>query len=121
MFSPSKDLAKYNDLVARELQLQTLLDSMVTHKWRLRPECRQVLEKYNEWSIDRHVVINSVNFDEILNTLKSHKNTFFYDLLSTIKLNSIAIETIPANTHVNDARDIGADDEPPAKRINTEN
>ncbi|CAG2120478.1 unnamed protein product, partial [Medioppia subpectinata] len=34
----------------------TLLDMMSTPFWRQRPECREVLAKHNEWSIDKTVV-----------------------------------------------------------------
>ncbi|CAG2113136.1 unnamed protein product [Medioppia subpectinata] len=37
---------------------QTLAAMMSTPNWRQRPECRQVLAKYNEWSIDKTCQLN---------------------------------------------------------------
>ncbi|CAG2118083.1 unnamed protein product, partial [Medioppia subpectinata] len=44
---------------------QTLQSMMSSPNWRQRPECRQVLAKYNEWSIDKSVVTNDKEFNEI--------------------------------------------------------
>ncbi|CAG2112489.1 unnamed protein product, partial [Medioppia subpectinata] len=41
----------------------TLLDMMSTPFWRQRPECREVLAKHNEWSIDKTVVTNHTEFN----------------------------------------------------------
>ncbi|CAG2113014.1 unnamed protein product [Medioppia subpectinata] len=59
----------------------TLLDMMSTPFWRQRPECREVLAKYNEWSIDKTFVTKQNNFHEVLNTLKSNNNSGFYEIL----------------------------------------
>ncbi|CAG2103831.1 unnamed protein product [Medioppia subpectinata] len=40
---------------------QTLVSMMSTPNWRQRPECRQVLAKYNKWSIHKTVVTNHRN------------------------------------------------------------
>ncbi|CAG2110230.1 unnamed protein product [Medioppia subpectinata] len=44
---------------------QTLVAMMSTPNWRHRPECRQVLAKSNDWSIDRTLVKNHKNFKSI--------------------------------------------------------
>ncbi|CAG2106395.1 unnamed protein product [Medioppia subpectinata] len=44
---------------------QTLLAMMSTPNWRQRPECREVLAKRNEWSIDWTVVTNHKEFNSI--------------------------------------------------------
>ncbi|CAG2117341.1 unnamed protein product [Medioppia subpectinata] len=59
----------------------TLLDMMSTPFWRQRPECREVLAKHNEWSIDKTVVTKQNNFHEVFNTLKSNDNSVFYEIL----------------------------------------
>ena len=79
---------------------------MYKQNWEKRPECSKVLEKYNEWSIDKNIVANDAHFESILNHIKSNGNKFFYDFLSTIRLKSISIQTTQANTHVNDAGDM---------------
>ncbi|CAG2103916.1 unnamed protein product, partial [Medioppia subpectinata] len=43
---------------------QTLVAMMSTPFWRQRPECRQVLATYNEWSIDRTVITGHKEFDQ---------------------------------------------------------
>ena len=65
------------------VQLQTQLDSMFAQKFNTRPQCRAVLVKYNEWSIDRYIVANESNLETLLNYLKNQDNIFFYDILST--------------------------------------
>ncbi|CAG2104625.1 unnamed protein product, partial [Medioppia subpectinata] len=42
---------------------RTLLAMMSTPFWRQRPECREVLAKYNEWSIDKTIVTNHKEFN----------------------------------------------------------
>ncbi|CAG2110287.1 unnamed protein product [Medioppia subpectinata] len=42
---------------------RTLLAMMSTPFWRQRPECRQVLAEYNEWSIDKTIVTNHKEFN----------------------------------------------------------
>ncbi|CAG2106870.1 unnamed protein product, partial [Medioppia subpectinata] len=42
---------------------RTLLAMMSTPNWRQRPECREVLAKHNEWSIDKSVVTNHKEFN----------------------------------------------------------
>ncbi|CAG2174599.1 unnamed protein product [Oppiella nova] len=45
-------------LNAPVLQLQTILDSMDCGiKWHKRPDCRQVLGKYKDWSVDCNIVV----------------------------------------------------------------
>ncbi|CAG2103614.1 unnamed protein product [Medioppia subpectinata] len=61
---------------------QTLLAMMSTPFWKRRPECREVLAKHNEWSIDKTVVTNHKQFNVVLNRLKSNVNSVFYELLS---------------------------------------
>ena len=57
---------------------------MLAHKWHNRPECTEVLAKYNEWSIDRNIITNHTEFDETLHKLKSYENQVFYQFLSTV-------------------------------------
>ncbi|CAG2110910.1 unnamed protein product, partial [Medioppia subpectinata] len=42
---------------------ETLLAMMSTPFWRQRPECRQVLAKYNEWSIDKTFIKDHKEFN----------------------------------------------------------
>ncbi|CAG2166472.1 unnamed protein product, partial [Oppiella nova] len=49
--------------------LKKLLDDMLAHKWHNRPECEEVLAKYNEWSIDRNILLNDSEFDDILDSI----------------------------------------------------
>ncbi|CAG2121390.1 unnamed protein product, partial [Medioppia subpectinata] len=51
--------------ISQQCLYQTLAAMMSTPFWRQRPECRQVLATYNEWSIDRTVVTNHTAFKSI--------------------------------------------------------
>ncbi|CAG2104933.1 unnamed protein product, partial [Medioppia subpectinata] len=44
---------------------QILEKMMSTPNWRQRPECREVLAKHNEWSIDKTVVTNHKEFNSL--------------------------------------------------------
>ncbi|CAG2118969.1 unnamed protein product, partial [Medioppia subpectinata] len=45
------------------LCLFEILEKMMsTPRWRQRPDCQQVLATHNEWSIDKTVVINDMDF-----------------------------------------------------------
>ncbi|CAG2172808.1 unnamed protein product [Oppiella nova] len=46
-------------LNAPVFQMQKVLVSMITTNWTERPECREVLHKYNEWSIDRNIILEN--------------------------------------------------------------
>ncbi|CAG2118995.1 unnamed protein product, partial [Medioppia subpectinata] len=56
------------------LCMYEILQQMMAIMWRQRPECRQVLAKYNEWSIDKSIIINNVEFNSELDKLKSIHN-----------------------------------------------
>ncbi|CAG2165277.1 unnamed protein product [Oppiella nova] len=44
-------------------------EDMLDHKWHNRPECAEVLAKYNEWSIDTEILLNDSEFDDILDSI----------------------------------------------------
>ena len=90
------------------VELQTQLDSMFAQKFNTRPECKQVLDKYNEWSIDRYVVANEGNLETILTHLKNQNNIFFYEILQYV---------LPTLTDIDP---VLSDDEPPPKRSCTD-
>ncbi|CAG2163266.1 unnamed protein product [Oppiella nova] len=71
-------------LNAPVLELQTILDSMFTNTWAKRPECREVIDKYNEWSIDQNILTNDTEFDGTLHRLQANDNSFFYQILTSI-------------------------------------
>ncbi|CAG2106396.1 unnamed protein product, partial [Medioppia subpectinata] len=62
-----------NDLLFKTsiICMNELLEKMAAN-WKQRPECREVLAKHNEWSIDKTVVANHKEFNSVLNTLKSN-------------------------------------------------
>ncbi|CAG2166252.1 unnamed protein product [Oppiella nova] len=55
---------------------------MLSRNRNKRPECREVLAKHNEWSIDKNILQNDIEFEYILNRLKSNRNSFFYEFLN---------------------------------------
>ncbi|CAG2102272.1 unnamed protein product [Medioppia subpectinata] len=81
----SRKLATYpNDHVLNGpvVCLHRMLQSMMsTPIWDDRPECREVLAKHNEWSIDKNVIANHKEFISVLNTLKSNVNSVFYEIM----------------------------------------
>ncbi|CAG2172082.1 unnamed protein product, partial [Oppiella nova] len=53
---PNKEYSKNDVLTERAHSLQTILDTMLlSTKWRLRPECSEVLAKRNEWAVDKDI------------------------------------------------------------------
>ncbi|CAG2166491.1 unnamed protein product [Oppiella nova] len=46
--------------------LKQVLDQMLVRRWNERPECSEVLAKYNEWSIDKNILANDAEFESTL-------------------------------------------------------
>ncbi|CAG2102935.1 unnamed protein product [Medioppia subpectinata] len=59
-----------------------LVENMSKFDWKQRPECREVLAKYNEWSIDKTIINNHKEFNATRNKLKSNDNSLYYKLIS---------------------------------------
>ncbi|CAG2175925.1 unnamed protein product [Oppiella nova] len=74
----------HTTLTAPVLELQTLLASMFTSTWAKRPECREVIDKHHEWSIDKNILTNDTEFDGTLQRLEANDNSFFYLFLISI-------------------------------------
>ena len=71
----------------RALAVQDVLVSMMsTPNWSQRPECREVLTEYNEWSIHKQIVIHCNDFQQTMNKLQSNEITSFHEFLNA-KLN----------------------------------
>ena len=42
--------------------VRTILREMYVKKWRERPECCEVLDKYDKWSIHENILLNDYKF-----------------------------------------------------------
>ena len=75
--------------------LQKLLLLMqTTPQWLKRPECSEVLVKYNEWSIDKNILTNDPTFESTHERLLSKNNSFYLKYMLHIiqrKFNSLSI------------------------------
>ena len=49
--------------------------------WTDRPECLQVLAKYNEWSINKNYLKTDSTFDSTLKLIQQNDNKFFAQYL----------------------------------------
>ena len=58
---------------------------MSTPTWKRRPNCSQVLNKYNEWAIDQNILKN-YDSELILNQLKQHDQFFVNIFQNKLKL-----------------------------------
>ncbi|CAG2110669.1 unnamed protein product [Medioppia subpectinata] len=58
--------AKESAIKTSMLCLYHIIQEMMATVYRLRPECREVLAKHNEWSIDRTLITNHLDFNKYL-------------------------------------------------------
>ncbi|CAG2113612.1 unnamed protein product [Medioppia subpectinata] len=77
------------------LCMSQILEKMMAHR-RQRPECREVLAKHNEWSIDKTVVAKHKEFNSVLNTLKSNENPNILSIIASF--NNVYYEINEYNT-----------------------
>ncbi|CAG2165472.1 unnamed protein product [Oppiella nova] len=84
-YDQNKNYSDKSDLnVSIHRLYKTLVSMVVAPNWRDRPECSEVLAKYNEWSIDRDIVVKDPEFINIREKLKSHENEIFYAICDNI-------------------------------------
>ncbi|CAG2117323.1 unnamed protein product [Medioppia subpectinata] len=76
---PDDYLTRDNPLNAAVYEMHKLLDSMFVMKPSLRPNCGQVLDKYDNWSIAKTVVQKDSEVDITVDKLLSLENKFFCD------------------------------------------
>ncbi|XP_054166544.1 uncharacterized protein LOC128964011 [Oppia nitens] len=68
-------------------QLYQLLASMTSSPvWDTRPECSDILNKYNEWSLSKSTIVSQIfsgnDLKANITKLQSNDNSFFYDYLN---------------------------------------
>ena len=86
MYRSQNFKAKTHVLRDKWIKMAKLMVTLRSCIYNERPDCSQVLSEYNEWSIDKSVVINDTEFDTTLNKLREYDNKFFVEFIN-YKLN----------------------------------
>ena len=71
--SPELSIYSGYEIYNKFIKLDQIIDSMCVAIHSTRPECRQVLDKYNEWSIHK----NCLKTDSTLKLIQQNDYKFF--------------------------------------------